>query len=184
MPSLHLAFLNTLREDFNKYSIFIESGTYYGETIYNMEQYFDKLYTIELSEHFYNLTKNKYNGDKITFLHGDSSVVLYDLLITIDKPCIFFLDGHYSSHGTAQGIKDVPIYEELLAIKTHCKHNALIIIDDCRLFGTNGPENWIDINTDKIVSILSDRIIETYYLDSELCKNDRLIISIASLDNK
>jgi hypothetical protein len=182
MPSLDLSFLHKLREDFNTYSIFIETGTYHGETINNMEPYFDILYTIELSEYFYNLTKVKYNGNKITFLQGNSSIVLSELLVTINKPCMFFLDGHYSSHGTAKGNKDVPIYDELIAIKQQCTYNALIIIDDCRLFGTCGPEDWSDINTDNILSILSDRIIEYYYIDSELSTNDRLIISIKPLD--
>ena len=184
MPSLDLTFLNKLRGGFNTYSVFIETGTHYGETINNMEPHFDKLYTIELSEHFYNLTKDKYKGNKISFINGDSSVVLNDLLVTIDKPCMFFLDGHYSSHGTAKGDKDVPLYEELLAIKTHCKQKALVIIDDCRLFGTRGPEDWSDINTNRALEILSDRIIDSYFLDSELSKNDRLIISIKPLDNK
>ena len=183
MPSLDLLFLNKLREDYTKYNVFIETGTYYGKTINNMEPHFDRLYTIELSEYHYNLTKNKYNGTKITFMNGDSSIVLSNLLINIDTSCMFFLDGHFSSHGTAKGDKDVPIYEELAIIKKYCKYNALIIIDDCRLFGTKGPEDWSDINTDKILEILSDRIINYYYLDSEISINDRLIISITPLAN-
>ena len=58
-----------------------------------------------------------------------------------------------------------------------------LVIDDCRLFGTSGPEDWSDINIDKILNILSDRIENYYFLDSEISKNDRLIISIKIKDN-
>lgn len=183
MPSLDINFLHKLKEDFTNYPIFIETGTYNGETIFNLELYFNKLFTIELSEFFYNNTKNKYNNNKINFIHGDSSKILSELLKEIVEPCIFFLDGHFSSWGTAKGDKDVPLYEEIISIRDNCKSNALIIIDDCRLFGTKGPEDWSDINTDKILFILSDRINEYYFLDSELSRNDRLIISIKNKQN-
>jgi hypothetical protein len=183
MPSIDISFLNKLKENFRHYPLFIETGTYIGETIFNLEPYFDKLYTIELSEYFYNNTKSKYNGNKITFINGDSSKVLSELLTTINKSCIFFLDGHFSSCGTAKGDKDVPLYEEIISIKDNCNYNSIIIIDDCRLFGTSGPEDWSDINIDKILNILSDRIENYYFLDSEISKNDRLIISIKMKDN-
>lgn len=72
MPPLTKSFLDKLQ--LNKlYPIFIESGTFKGETIFNLEQYFEQLHTIEISSKYYNDTKNSYNGNKITFHLGDSS---------------------------------------------------------------------------------------------------------------
>ena len=41
-PCIDLDFLNTLNNDYKNYPNFIESGTYFGETIFNLEKYFSK----------------------------------------------------------------------------------------------------------------------------------------------
>ena len=75
MPSINLSFLRELRDDYKTFPCFIETGTYNGETIFEIEPYFDKVYTVEYSETLHNRTKSKYTGDKIKFLLGDSSIV-------------------------------------------------------------------------------------------------------------
>ena len=186
MPTLTKEFLCLLQDDYTKYDIFIETGTYNGSTIFSMEPLFTKLYTIEISEKYYKNTKVKYNGNKINFLLGDSSTVLQYVLPTITEKCIIFLDGHWSGDDTGQGEKDCPLIEEVTLINKLCKTEAIIIIDDCRLFG-KGPKNgynedWSDINTPKLVSILQNRISKTYHLDTEYDKDDRLIIHINAIE--
>ena len=90
MPSLNLSFLQDLREDYTKYSCFIETGNLNGDTTFELEPHFDKLYTVEFSETYYNKTKSKYHGNKINFILGDSSIVFNDLLPNITDKCIFF----------------------------------------------------------------------------------------------
>ena len=53
MPSIDIDFLSKLQDDKTKYSYFIETGTFNGDTIFALEPYFDKLYTIEISEKYY-----------------------------------------------------------------------------------------------------------------------------------
>lgn len=48
MPSIDLNFLNKLQDNYETYKNFIETGTYYGETIFSLEPYFLKLHTIEI----------------------------------------------------------------------------------------------------------------------------------------
>lgn len=189
MPKLNKEFLLLLQDDYTKYNIFIETGTYNGETIFSMEPLFNKLYTIEISEKYYTNTKNNYFSknmvsydNKINFLLGDSSIVLQYVLPIITDKCIFFLDGHWSSDDTGRGEKDCPLIEEITHINNLCKTEAIIIIDDYRLF-EKGPnigflEDWSDINKQKIVDILQKRISKVYHLDSECSKDDRLIIHI------
>lgn len=182
MPSLNLDFLYLLQEDYTKYICFVETGTYLGETIFSVEQYFNKLYTIEFSEKYYNDTKMQYNGNKIQFLLGDSSIVFETLLPNITDKTIFFLDGHWSSGDTGKSNKDCPLIEEITHINNLFKEEAIIIIDDFRLFGlsptTGLAEDWSQINKQTILSILSSRIQKTYHLDSYLEKDDRLVIHI------
>ena len=183
MPSLNKFFLDSLQDDYTKYNCFIETGTLNGDTIFSLEPYFDKLYTVEFSEKYYNNTKNKYRGSKINFILGDSSIVFENLLPNITDKCIFFLDGHWSGGDTGQSSKDCPLYEEITHINNLFTNDAVIIIDDFRLFGLDKScgklgEDWSKINKQTLLNILQGRINKVYHLDSEIAKDDRLIIHI------
>lgn len=183
MPSIDINFLKSLKEDYKNYENFIETGTFNGDTIFKMEKYFNKLYTVEIKEEFYKKVKRKYRGNKINFYLGDSSNVLKKLLPEIEGKSVIFLDGHWSAGDTGRGKKDCPIYEELDNIIKFHKDEAIIIIDDVRLFG-KGPNignevcDWENINVNNILEIVKERIIEHYFLPSQLYEKDRLIIHL------
>ena len=183
MPSIDKNFLQQLRDDYTKYNCFVETGTLNGDTIFTVEPLFEKLYTVEFSEKYYNNTKNRYNGNKINFILGDSSIVFETLLPTIKDKCIFFLDGHWSSGDTGHSAKDCPLDEEITHINNLYLNEAIIIIDDFRLFGLDQSsgklgEDWSQISKEKLLNILNKRINKVYHLDSACAKDDRLIIHI------
>ena len=183
MPSLDITFLQDLKADYTQYTTFIETGTLNGDTTFALEPYFEKLYTIEFSETYYNNTKNRYNGDKINFLLGDSAIVFGNLLPNIKEKSIFFLDGHWSSGDTGHSEKDCPLVEEITHINNLFKNEAILIVDDFRLFGldaTSGKlgEDWSDISKEKLLNIVKLRVKDIYHLSSILDKDDRLIIHI------
>lgn len=114
---------------------------------------------------------------------GASENVLIDILPNITGKSIFFLDGHWSADDTGKGKKDCPLYEELNSIMLYHKDNAIIIIDDVRMFGkgptnSNNICNWEEINIEKIVEIVKIRLTKYYFLPSNLYEKDRLIIHI------
>ena len=183
-----LDFLKELQADYKNYPNFIETGTYMGETILHMEQYFTNLYTIEIKKEFYENVKNKYKGKKINFYLGDSGDEIDKILPTINGKSIIFLDGHWSAGNTGKGKKDCPLYEEINSIISNHKDEAIIIIDDVRLFGM-GPNNktkyqlcnWEDINIKNILKISKDRMVKHYFLSSVCDKEDRLLIHISKI---
>ena len=184
MPSINLEFLKKIQTDYKNYTNFIETGTYKGHTILHMEQYFSNLYTIEIKKEFYENVKNKYKGNKINFYLGDSGDVFTKLLPNINGKSIFFLDGHWSAGNTGKGKKDCPLYEELTGIMSNHTDEAIIIVDDVRLFG-KGPNkgndicNWEEINIDNILKIVKDRMTNHYFLPSEFNEKDRMVIHIS-----
>lgn len=190
MPSIDVKFLGCLKDDYKKFDTFIETGTYNGDTTFTVEPYFKQIYTIEISDMYYQRTKAKYKGQKINFLFGDSSIVLKGLLGGLSTDAIFFLDGHWSSQDTGRGVKDCPLMEEIEHINTLFKHKAIIIIDDYRLFGLSpktsptATEDWGAIRKDAILQILIGRLDQVYHLDSSYAKDDRLIIHIRELPKK
>ena len=189
MPSINLDFLKKIQTDYKNYPNFIETGTYKGETILHMEQYFSNLYTIEIKKAFYENVKNNYKGNKINFYLGDSGDVLNEILPTINDKSIIFLDGHWSAGSTGKGKKDCPLYEELTSIMVNHTNEAVIIVDDVRLFG-RGPNNkgskydkcnWEEINIENTLKIVKDRMVNHYFLPSKFNKEDRLVIHISKM---
>lgn len=136
LPVSNLAKQEVLREFQKKYSIktFVETGTYFGDTLYSLSSDFDVLYSIELSEYYYKRAKKRFkNNDRVHLLQGDSGEVLKEVVPKLKSQAIFWLDGHYSGGLTAKGEKECPIYEELTSIFLS-PFEHLIFIDDARLF--------------------------------------------------
>ena len=182
MGSINLSFLNLLKEDINNFSIFIEGGTGDGTTILTLEPYFKKLYTIEISKKLYNISKNKYNGNKIKFYLNDSVEIFKTLLPEITDPCIMFLDAHYSGGDTSYINVMVPLLNELELINSLLKINSILIIDDIRLIRDKKRKDF-NFKEKDILDILKDRISKYYYLPSKLFNEDRLIIHLNDISD-
>jgi hypothetical protein len=119
-----------------KCKIFVETGTFLGLTTDAMRKCFKQLYTIELSDKLFLRAQNKFSKyQHIKVLHGDSGIVLFDIIKQIDKKVLFWLDGHYSGGETAKGATACPIFKELEAIFMLKNIEYVLMIDDARCFG-------------------------------------------------
>ena len=124
---LHLSLLATK----NSINVFVESGTYYGDTSAYMIQFVSEIHSIELSPQLFAFSKNKFSRHLNVHLHhGDSGEVLPDLMRSIDQRALVFLDAHYSKDETAQGPKDSPLLEELRSFQGLQISNHIIVIDN------------------------------------------------------
>ena len=122
--------------------ILVETGTFLGDTVEFFKKKFDHVYSIELSEELFREAKKRFVNDiNVTILQGDSGEVLKNLVMAINAPALFWLDGHYSYEfyvgdkfiKTARGNKVTPIISEL-NILLNDKHQHVVLIDDARLF--------------------------------------------------
>ena len=122
------------------YKLFVETGTFLGETTLAMSGIFERCWTVEIDKALYEQALRKFDGRKnITALHGDSATRIVDILSDVDAPAIFWLDGHYSRGKTGRGAIDTAIVNELSRIFEHPIKEHVILVDDAREFlGVNG----------------------------------------------
>jgi hypothetical protein len=115
--------------------VLIETGTYLGDMIQAMKKSFARILSFELDEKLAAQARERFAGDKhVEIIQGDSGKLLGDYLATINEPCLFWLDGHYSGGITAKGSLETPIKNELQFIFSHPVGGHVILIDDARCF--------------------------------------------------
>jgi hypothetical protein len=128
---------------------FVETGTFFGDTVEFFRNKFKKVYSIELSEELaLKCSKRFENISNVKIIQGDSGEILNDIIKEISSPILFWLDGHYSSEfyvgdqyiRTAKGEKETPILEELSTILSRQNKKHVILIDDARCF--NGQNDY------------------------------------------
>jgi len=128
---------------------FIETGTYLGDTTFDLRNSFEFLHTIELSNELYLNAREKFkNHNNIQVLNGDSGIVINELLDKItNSRILFWLDGHYSEGITAKSELVTPILKELISIREHevkIGINHIILIDDAHLF--TGSDDYPELS--------------------------------------
>jgi hypothetical protein len=119
--------------------VFVETGTFRGETTLALRKVVDRCITIELDPTLHERAKAVFAGvGGIELLLGDSGTLIRQVLERLDEPALFWLDAHYSGSGTGRGAEDSPILRELAAILGHKVREHVAIIDDARDFTGSG----------------------------------------------
>jgi hypothetical protein len=121
--------------------VFVETGTYRGDTLSALKNEFSELHSIEVVPEFAERARRIFKSNKhITIHEGDSAVLMKDVLAQIKgKSAIFWLDGHFFG-GLPRIVEDEsPIVAELEAIAASDVEPVALLIDDVREFdGTRG----------------------------------------------
>lgn len=176
MGQLNLGRLNSIADrldvDATSYTTLIETGTCTAETTINVAPYFSDVRTIEISPNYFQQAKINIANSGYTHIKqylGDSIDVLPKLLESIDAPAVFWLDGHWMGGGPdSQGKKDCPLLEECKSIDNIYKPDeAILLIDDHRLFGTYKKEDWNDVTEDNILACFENFEVTTHYVIGE-----------------
>ena len=126
----------------------VETGTLFGESAVALRSVFDRVWSIELSERFYEEARAANARDGLEFVLGSSEVVLPELLVDIHEPAVFWLDGHGSAGETAGEEQECPVLGELAAINAwpHAR-DSVVLVDDARYFlgpppPPHNPAKW------------------------------------------
>ncbi len=170
------------------YRIAVETGTLFGDSALKLNRYFPEVYTIEIDRSLFEKAATRLkNRPGIKVLFGNSAVVLEDLVHSIQGPCLFYLDAHFSGDCSTdwkasqwKGYKvdtgcagdrsiaenQVPLFKEIQLIHDFMKSECVIYIDDIDKFDESGAglkdkefkgEDWSHLNLNTIRSYLADR---------------------------
>jgi GT2 family glycosyltransferase len=117
-------------------SVFVETGTFKGDTVESLSKYFDKLITIEFSEQLWSVATARFKdvGNIETHL-GNSPEVLAKLRPALmNLSSLFWLDAHWCvAENTAGNQSQCPLLDEIRAINK-LSDSSVLLIDDARLF--------------------------------------------------
>ncbi len=124
--------------------IFVETGTYDGQTALNAAPFFKEVHTVELAEGLYQKCKERLSDVKnVHVYHGQSPAFLKKIIPQCQGTVVFWLDAHYSGGNTAMSYDNyedseaiTPIRQELTAIACAGIKNCAVLIDDVRSFGS------------------------------------------------
>jgi len=123
-------------------SVFIETGTFHGDSVAVVRQFFKEIHTCELSPELYAAAAQRFANDPAVGCHLASSS---DWLPTIvprysGRPVMFWLDAHWCVAGHTKGEESqCPLLDELKALgPLHA--DSVIWIDDARYFTAPPPQ--------------------------------------------
>jgi hypothetical protein len=142
-PSPHSVKVSCVLRNGLKQAVWIETGTYHGDTTQALSMAASKVYSIEPEPFLFERAQKRFDGyENVEIIKGLSEVVLPILLPTLKGDLCFWLDGHFSGGVTYRGPRETPILEELACIRENLAQmqRAVIMVDDVRCFNPNVPE--------------------------------------------
>ncbi|ELW8960757.1 glycosyltransferase [Yersinia enterocolitica] len=116
--------------------VFVETGTFKGDTIASIRDLFDEIYSVELSSEYYDIAVQRFIGDAhIHLVHADSPSAIQTWMPELNgKSVLYFLDAHWcAAENTASIFSQCPLLDEIKSIG-RLNTESVIVIDDARLF--------------------------------------------------
>ena len=129
--------------------VFVETGTFKGNSVQQVRCLFREIYTVESSGHYYELACERFKSDPGIHVYHDTSAEFLRRMMPglVGRSVLYWLDAHScGEEKPAKGVPQCPLLEELAAIGGLNDHSVLLI-DDARLFLSPppppyDPEEW------------------------------------------
>lgn len=142
-PSPHFIKQLTLLRYCIPNGIWVETGTYLGDTTNFLSEHAQFVYSIEPEPELFENAHKKFSSySNVKILFGLSENILPTILPNLSGNINFWLDGHFSEGFTHKGPQDTPILDELKSISENINRfdNICVLIDDIRCFSSNDPQ--------------------------------------------
>ncbi|NJL30943.1 MAG: hypothetical protein HC898_04570 [Phycisphaerales bacterium] len=126
--------------------VFVETGTFLGNTTHRCSKVFEKVVTVELDEKLHQNALNRFRRySNVECIKGDALKEIGKIMDRSDiQDALIYLDGHFSGERTALGDMAEPACEEIKVLGPYANKIAGIVVDDFRLFGVDEgwPKRW------------------------------------------
>jgi hypothetical protein len=127
--------LRLLKE--RRHTVFVESGTYLGDTVAFISKHADEVVSVELHDELWRRAAERFaDVPNVEIQHGDALDLVPAIVAGLGAPPLIWLDGHYSGEGTAVGRENEPAAAILRSLGDVSPLGTTVVIDDLRLFGT------------------------------------------------
>src|SRR3954467_7553063 len=91
-------------------NLFVETGTYYGETSAWAAAHFAQVKTIEFAQSLYEQAQKRFQAvSEVQVIFGHSGIELGKLVPTLSAAAIFWLDSHWSGGETYGADDECPL---------------------------------------------------------------------------
>jgi len=141
-----VALVDRLREQYGLQYL-VETGSWTGQTPFYCSPMFQRVFSIELSPHFFCRAKRRTaECSNVDIIFGNSLHVLPLIFPRIPGPTLFWLDAHWSGCDTPRLAVECPLLGELRLLGG-LRDRDVVLIDDARLFinppgGKHRNEEW------------------------------------------
>lgn len=152
--------------------IFVETGTYKGDTVKFMLDtgHFDQIHTIDVYTDRVDAAQKRFEAfDNVHCWRGDSGKEMPKILDYVTGPALFWLDAHHSGGQIARskGLINTPIIAELEYVLEHEYANRhVVLIDDTRYFEEFGGKYEGYPTEDEVREVVSQRL-DTFVFSNE-----------------
>lgn len=144
--------------------IFVETGSFEGETLLTAEPYFKACFSVDNNKECFERASQRHEGKENIFLEfGDSKEFIANIIEHVSQSCaLFWLDAHDVSNAINPEVNGMdaqsPLINELTAIG-HLNEQSVIVIDDAHLYLNTLPKpnalgRWPDFQ-DVVLSLLA-----------------------------
>jgi hypothetical protein len=150
--------------------VFIEAGTFVGNTAMRCSRHFEKVITMELDVALFRSAQTYLSSRKnVTCLQGDALQLLPSVLEQADvQDALIFLDGHFSGGATAHGDQAEPACDEIALLAEHKDKVNAVVVDDFRCFGRDQGWPRRSVLLETIENSFGDDFDYTVHLDQVL----------------
>jgi len=122
-----------------KLKLFVETGTFQGDSLRWASQHFELVWTVEINAQYQAEAKAEVGPlPNVQFVLGNSAERLARICPALSGPALFWLDAHAGA-GFFGNADDCPLLAELDACLVQARAEHCILIDDARAFVAPPP---------------------------------------------